>query len=359
MTVRPKSNPAGGRFEHPIRDHFDHRRLLTVVLALAVLAATVAVGCGEKSEDGAGGAERLDLALDFFINPDHVGIFVAQEAGYFEDAGLEVQPRVPSDPSAPIKLVAAGQVDLAISYEPEVMLARDQGLDVVAVGALVQKPLTSLISLPAARIADPSDLAGKTVVTAGIPYQAAYLETILQSSGVAPDQVEQVDVGLNLLQPVLSGRADAMFGGFRNIEGVQLELDGRDPAITPVDELGIPTYDELVLVASGSRLEQDPEAIRLFLAALERGTANAAADPAAATDALLEASSELDPKLTLAEVRETLPLLEPPRGEPFGYMDPREWERFAGFLADQGQIGSRPAAEELLSNELLPGEIPE
>ena len=336
------------------------KTLLTPMIALAVLVSSLAAGCGEKPEDGGGGEpEQLDLALDFFINPDHAPIFSAEQAGYFEDAGLEVNPRVPSDPSAPIRLVAAGQVDLAISYEPEVMLARDQGLDVVAVGALVQEPLTSLISLPEAKISEPADLAGKTVVTAGIPYQAAYLETILQRNGVDPNQVEQVDVGLNLLQPVLSGRADAMFGGFRNIEGVQLELEGLDPVVAPVDTLGIPTYDELVLVASGSRLEEDPEAIRLFLAALERGAAEAAADPQAATDALLEASDELDPKLTLAEVRETLPLFEPPEGRPFGYMDPAEWERFAGFLADRGQIENRYSADEVLSNELLPGEIPE
>lgn len=335
-------------------------KLLTLTIALAILPASLAAGCGEKSEDGAGAEpEQLDLALDFFINPDHAPIFSAEQAGYFEDAGLEVSSRVPSDPSAPIRLVAAGQVDLAISYEPEVMLARDQGLDVVAVGALVQEPLTSLISLPEAKISGPADLAGKTVVTAGIPYQAAYLETILQRNGVEPGQVEQVDVGLNLLQPVLSGRADAMFGGFRNIEGVQLELDGRDPVVAPVDTLGIPTYDELVVVASGSRIEEDPEAIRLFLAALERGADDAAADPKAATDALVEASEELDPELTLAEVRETLPLFEPPKGQPFGYMDPAEWERFAGFLADRGQIETRYTADEVLTNELLPGEIPE
>jgi len=325
-----------------------------------VAVAALATGCGEKSEDAAGGsAERFDLALDFFINPDHAGIYTALERGYFTDAGLDVKPRVPSDPSAPIKQVAAGRVDLAISYEPEVMLARDQGLDVVAVGALVQEPLTSLISLPEAKIKTPADLKGKRVVTAGIPYQTAYLETILRENGVDPGEVEQIDVGLNLLQPVLSGRADAMFGGFRNIEGVQLELDDKRPSIEPVNELGIPTYDELVLVARGEQVAEDPEAIRLFIAALERGTEAAREDPAFAVDALLEASPELDRKLTAAEVDVTLPLFFPPAGKPFGFMDPGEWADFAGFLADQGQIEARPETEELLTNDLLPGEIPE
>lgn len=332
-----------------------------VRLAAAALAATVLLaGCGEKAAGPPSAEpERFELALDFYINPDHAGVFSALENGYFADAGLDVRPRVPSDPAAPIKQVAAGRVDLAISYEPEVMLARDQGLDVVAVAALVQRPLTSMISLPEAGIREPADLEGKTVVTAGIPYQAAYLETILREAGVDPADVEQVDVGLNLMQPVLSGRADAMFGGFRNVEGVQLELEDERPRVVPVDELGIPSYDELVLVARGDTVREDPGAIRLFIAALERGTDDAIRDPRAATEALLDASPELEQKLTLAQVRETVRFFRPPQSRPFGWMAPQEWERFAGFLADRGQIEARPGAGELLTNELLPGEIPQ
>jgi putative hydroxymethylpyrimidine transport system substrate-binding protein len=334
-------------------------RRSTLIAVAAIAGALIATGCGEKSDEPTGEPDQFDLALDFFINPDHAGIYMALERGYFADAGLDVKPRVPSDPSAPIKQVAAGRVDLAISYEPEVMLARDQGLDVIAVAAIVQEPLTSLISLPDAKIREPADLEGKRVVTAGIPYQTAYLETILNDAGVDPDDVEQIDVGLNLLQPVLSGRADAMFGGFRNVEGVQLEERGENPRIVPVNRLGIPDYDELVLVARDEQVAEDPETIRLFIAALERGTVDAREDPQAATDALLEASPELERKLTLAEVRETVPLFFPPRGQPFGFMDPSEWGAFAGFMADQGQIQTRLGTKELLTNELLPGEIPE
>ena len=93
---------------------------------------------------------RSTLALDFYVNPDHAGIYTALERGYFDDAGLDVEPQVPSDPSAPIRQVAAGRADLAISYEPEVLLAQDQGLPVIAVAAIVHRPLTSLISLPEA-----------------------------------------------------------------------------------------------------------------------------------------------------------------------------------------------------------------
>jgi putative hydroxymethylpyrimidine transport system substrate-binding protein len=251
-------------------------------------------------------------------------------------------------------------VDLAISYEPEVLLARDQGLPVTAVAAIVPQPLTSLISLPEAGIEDATDLGGKTIATAGIPYQADFLDSILSAEGLSLDDVEQVDVGLNLLPAVLSGRADAMLGGFLNVEGVDLAEREKDPRVVPVDELGIPTYDELVLVANSDRAADDPELLRLFIAALERGTREAVDDPEAATEAVLAAGDGLDPKLTRAEIDATLPLLLPERAsQPFGYMNGREWERFAGFFADRGLIGTRPQASELLTNELLPGEIPE
>ena len=334
------------------------RRLGLIALLVALIAA-IATGCGEKSEDGPASAEDFDLALDFFINPDHVGIFQGLEAGYFADAGLNVRPRVPSDPSAPIKQVAAGQADLAISYEPEVMLAREQGLDVVAVGAIVKQPLTSMIWLGDSDITSVADLAGGTIATAGIPYQAAFLEKILRDAGLEPDDVKQVDVGLNLLPAILSGRADALLGAFLNVEGVELQRRGKDPAIMPVDELGIPTYDELVLVASGERLREDPEAIRLFIAALERGTRDAAADPDRATETLLSASEDLDPGLTRAEVRTTLPLLLPPEGVQYGLMDAAQWNDFAGFMADEGLTEGRLDTGELLTNDLLPGPIPD
>ena len=334
-------------------------RALAATLGLVATLA-LAAGCGEKEEPmGGAEAQPLELALDFYVNPDHAGIYAALENGRFEEAGLAVTPRVPSDPAAPIKLVAAGRADLAISYEPEVLIARDQGQPVVAIAALVPTPLTSLISLPEAKIDSPSDLRGTTIATAGIPYQQVFLDAILQEERIDPGDVQTQNVGLGLLPAVLSGRADAMLGGFRNVEGVDLAERGLRPRVVPVDELGIPTYDELVLVANSDRVEDDPEAIRLFLAALEQGTRDALKDPGAATEAVLAAGDGLDPKLTAAEIEATLPLLMPESKQPYGYMNERRWEEFAGFLADEGVIETLPEIDDVLTNELLPGEIPE
>jgi putative hydroxymethylpyrimidine transport system substrate-binding protein len=330
-------------------------------LAIAVLTACLLAACGEKSEDpGRGEARQLRVALDFYVNPDHAGLFEAAERGYFDEAGLDVETEVPSDPSAPIRQVAAGRADLAISYEPEVILAHDQGLPVKAVAAIVPRPLTSLIWLRETGIRDVADLDGKTIATAGIAYQSVFLEQILGRADLVPDDVHETSVGLNLLPAVLSGSADAMLGGFSNVEGVDLELRGRDPVVVPVDRLGIPTYDELVLVANSDELAENAEPIRLFIAALEHGTRVAARDPAGATETILDAGDGLDPELTNAEIDRTLPLLLPKEGgHPYGYMDPKAWERFAGFFADNGLIDSRPSADDLLTNEYLPGQIPD
>jgi len=331
-------------------------------IALVVLTLTLLLAaCGEKSEEPSGERQDFSLTLDFYPNPDHAGIYMAEKLGYFEEAGLDVSIDAPSDPAAPVKLVAAGRTDLAISYEPEVALAREQGLDVVAVGALVNQPLTSMIWLGKSGIKGVGDLKGKTIATAGIPYQDKFLETILARVQLTPDDVKAVNVGFGLLPALLGGSAQAMLGGFRNVEGVDLRERGKAPVVTPVDQLGVPTYDELVFVANREELEADPDKFRLFLAALERGTEAAVEQPAEATKAIIEANPDLEPKLATAEVEATLPLLGARTGDqPYGYMDPKEWEAFAGWMRDNGLIQQLPKTGELLDNSYLPsGEIPE
>jgi putative hydroxymethylpyrimidine transport system substrate-binding protein len=147
-----------------------------------------------------------------------------------------------------------------------------------------------------------------------------------------------------------------MLGGFLNVEGVDLQLRGKDPTVIPVDKLGIPTYNELVLVANSDTLDDKSEDLRLFLEALERGTKAAVADPAGATKDVLEAGKGLDPKITAAEVRKTLPLLLPKDTKhPYGYMDPSQWQEFAQFFADNGEIKALPQIDDVLTNDLLPG----
>jgi putative hydroxymethylpyrimidine transport system substrate-binding protein len=330
----------------------------TLAAALAVTALAVAGGaCGEKKEDASGAPARhsLDLVLDWFPNPDHVAIYEARKKGYFDQVGLDVKPHVPSDPAAPIKQVAAGRADLAISYEPEVLLAREQGLPVVAVGALVQRPLTSLIATRKSGVRSVGDLRGKRVGTAGIPYQSAYLETILARAHVPKSSVKETNVGASLLPAMLSGKVDATLGGFWNVEGVELRARGRKPWIAPVDKLGVPDYDELVLVANADKLDSKRDDLRLFVSALARGAQEARKNPAEATSALLDANRDLKRKETATSVRLTIPALFPSGGKPWGYLDPVAWRNYGGWMVSNGVLKRLPSIQSAISNDLLPG----
>jgi putative hydroxymethylpyrimidine transport system substrate-binding protein len=328
----------------------------SLLLAVLAAAALVAAGCGEKEDvTEPKGSKQLELLLDFFPNADHAGIYAAQAGGHFEAAGLEVKIRQPSDPAAVIKQVAAGRVDVAISYEPEVLRARDKGLRVVSVGALVQEPLTSIISLPRGDIRRPADLEGKTVGTAGIDYQSAFLRTILLEAGVKPDTVKERNVGQGLNAALLTRKVDATLGSFWNYEGTELRLQKRKPRIIRVQRAGVPSYNELVFVANEDALERDEDKIRAFVGAVSRGTRELRSDPDRAIDGLLEANPDLDPKLQLAVVNVTLPLFFPPEGKPFGYQDPGQWNDFAAWMRENELLTKTPDAGGAFTNDLLPG----
>ena len=331
------------------------RRLACLAALLPALTLALA-GCGEK-EDALEptGSKRVELMLDYFPNADHAGIYAAQAAGYFEQAGLDVAIRQPPDPAAPIKQVAAGRVDLAISYEPEVLRARDLGVNVVSIGAIVQKPLTSIISLPEAKIREPADLRGKTVGTAGIDYQSAYLQTILADAGVPANSVRERNVGFAFSPALITGKIDAALGAFWNYEGTELRLRGKKPRIIRVEDAGVPTYNELVLVANEDALERDASKIRAFIGAVSRGTRDLRADPDAAIDGLLEANPDLDPELQRAVVEVTLPLFFPPAGKPFGWQSPLEWDAFAAWMEDNQLLENPADPQASYDNELLPG----
>jgi putative hydroxymethylpyrimidine transport system substrate-binding protein len=333
-------------------------RLLVALAAVALLAGGAAA-CGEKSESVDGGVEvhSLDLTLDWFPNPDHVAIYQALARDYFRDVGLDVRPRVPSDPAAPIKQVAAGRTDVAISYEPEVFLARAQGLPVVAVAALVQRPLTSLIATRKSGVRAVRELRGKRVGTAGIPYQEAYLKTILRRADVPESSVKITNVGASLLPAMLSGKVDATLAAFWNVEGVELRQRGARPWIVPVDRLGVPDYDELVLVANADELEERRDDLRLFVSAVARGARAARDNPRGAADALLDANDDLRARPTRASVRLTIPTLFPEkRDRPFGFMDPVEWRNYGGWMVDNGLLEDLPDVSAASTNDLLPGE---
>lgn len=333
-------------------------RLTLLAGALTALALGLAA-CGEKQDaTSAGGPGKpLTLLLDYLPNADHSGIYAAQAEGDFRRAGLDVKIQTPGNAAEPLKVLAAGKVDLAISYEPEVLLARARGLHLVSVGAIVQRPLTSIISLGPKHIGRPADLRGKRVGTAGIPYQQAYLNTILRRARVPVSSVKVTDVGFNLVPATLSGKVDATLGGYWNYEALQLAEKGKRPHVIRVDRAGVPTYDELVVVARTSTLATHGQQVRSFMQALGRGYALARRDPAKAVGDLVAANPDLDRKLQLASVKATRSIYFPASAkQPFGYQDPRRWHAFGVWMYRHGLLERAPHAENALTNEFLAGQ---
>jgi putative hydroxymethylpyrimidine transport system substrate-binding protein len=327
--------------------------------ALAATCLLVLAGCGAKQDVlSAPGTRPFAVMLDWFPNADHAPLYAAIAHGDFRAAGLDVKPIVPSQTDEPLKLLAAGKVDMAISYEPELLLARDQGLKLVSVGALVQSPLTSIIALPRGHVNSVAELHGKTVGTAGIPYQAAMLKAALHGAHVNPASVHEVNVGFDLVPAMLSGKVDATLGGYWNYEAIQLALQHRQPTVIPINRAGVPTYTELVLVVREGEARAGGQDLRAFLQALTRGEREVRADPAAAAKLIVAANPSLDRRLQLESIRRTLPAATPadPR-HPYGWQEPAAWAAFAGWMFSHGLIQHAPGAElPPFTNEYLPGQ---
>jgi putative hydroxymethylpyrimidine transport system substrate-binding protein len=331
---------------------------LIPVLALALALAA----CGEKQDtltSSPSNANSVSVMLDWFPNADHVGLYQAIAAGEFSQAGLSVHVEVPSDPSSPLQLLNAGKVDFAISYEPEVMLARDQGEPLVSVAALVQEPLTSIVSVGPKHIKTVRDLRGKTIGDAGIPYQHAYLTTILAHAGVPANTVKEVNVGDGLVPAMLSGKVDATLGAYWNYEAIQLQQLGKHPNVIHMDQVGVPTYDELVLVVRRSLLSNNINLVRRFVQALGRGYEAVRADPVAAVDHLLAANPDagLSQKLQLASVRATLPHYFPSDpADPWGFQNQSQWNAYGEWMLKEHLITNPNAAADASTNEVLAGQ---
>jgi putative hydroxymethylpyrimidine transport system substrate-binding protein len=321
------------------------RRLCTIFLIL------LAAGCGGSGETSSGGAPPLQdvsLQLDWYPNPDHVGVFAGIDRGMFARHGLRVSVHTPSDVADPLKLVAAGRVDLGISYEPELFFAQQEDAPVVAVAAIVPRALNSIIARGDEGVHSLADLRGRTIGEDGSKSTAAYVDTVLRHAGLDPQHdVHPVNVGFNLVPALLGGKVDAIAGAFQNIEGAQLQARGVDPVVFPVDRYGVPTYDELVLVANRDRLSSDADYRRrtqAFVAGLSTATAWARSHPDEALAVMRRHSSRDDRGVLGVSVPATLRLLDT------SSLDPAAWTAFGDWMYRQGLLDRQPNGAELVAD---------
>ncbi len=322
-------------------------------LLVAVAAILLVAPLGVATSWATQGMTQVTVALDWYPNANHAGLFLAEGRGYFAAEGLDVELYTPADPTVVLQTVGAGRDTLGISYQTDVLLARAAGVPVVSVAALVQRPLLGIMSLSERGIGRPRDLVGKTVGYPGIPSQQAFLATMLEADGASLADVELVDVGFNLVPAVVGGRVDAVMGAYWTHETILAEREGHPVDLLRVEEWGVPPYYELVLTASDETVANDPETVRRFLRAAQRGYAEAVADPDAALDALAAASPELDRAVEV----EGLALLAPvwTEGVPaFGTQTPERWRRYAAWMADRGLIPATLDPDAAFTTALLP-----
>jgi putative hydroxymethylpyrimidine transport system substrate-binding protein len=270
--------------------------------------------------------------LDWFLNPDHATLVIAEKLGLFKKAGLEVALIEPSNPNDPPKLVAAGKADIAISYQPQLHLQHAAGLPLTRIATVVATPLTTLLVLADGPIKKISDLKGKKVGFSVGGFEDAILSAMLEKHGLKSSDVELVNVNFSLSPSLISGQVSAVIGAYRNFELNQMDIVGRPGKAFYVEEEGVPGYDELIVVANNANLG-DP-ALAAFVAALEAATQFAINHPTAAWEIFKSYKKGLDDELNKRAFRDTLPrfALRP------GAMDTGRYQRFAAFLVERGLI---------------------
>jgi putative hydroxymethylpyrimidine transport system substrate-binding protein len=284
-------------------------------------------------------SEKMTVVLDWFINPDHGPLFIALEKGYFSRRGLDVRFQVPSNPNDPPKLVAAKSADIAVSYQPQHYLHVDQGLPLVRIATLVATPLNTLVVLADSDIKNLAQLKGKTVGYSIGGFETVILKVMLESQGLSLDAVKLVNVNFSLSPSLFSKSTDAVIGAFRNFELNQMDIEGRPGRAFYVEEYGIPSYDELILVAR----RDDIKALkfRKFVDALEEGVRFLVNHPKNSWELFVRGRKDLDSQLNRLAWRDTLCrfALRP------GALDRARYQRFAKFLKKQGLIKKIPQLE--------------
>ena len=265
--------------------------------------------------------DKMTLLLDWFINPDHGPIIIAKEKGYFSDQNLEIEIIAPADPSAPPKLVAAGQADLAVSYQPQLHLQLTQGLPLIRVGTLVATPLNCLLVLENGPIKTPQSLSGKKIGFSVAGVEEILLSAILEKYGVKLEDVELVNVNFSLSPSLMSGQVDAVIGAFRNFELNQMKIENVPGKCFFLEEEGVPPYDELIYVANSKNI--DKEKIRKFLKATELATQFIINNPEESWKIFASTSKELDDQLNKMAWADTIPrfALRPPAFDSGRYLE--------------------------------------
>ncbi|PWL19291.1 ABC transporter ATP-binding protein [Falsochrobactrum shanghaiense] len=309
------------------------KKLIFAALFSATLSAALTTGAQAN--------DKLKLILDWYVNPDHGPIIVAEKLGYFTDAGLDVEIIAPADASVPPKMVAAGQADLAISYQQQVHLDVHADMPLIRVGTLVDSPLNCLMVRDDGSVNEIADLEGRKIGFSVAGVEEVLLETILGGHGVKMSDVELINVNFSLAPALMSKQVDAVMGAYRNVELNQMEIEGVKGKCFFVEEEGVPVYDELVYVANKDRLEKDK--ISRFLGATEKAAQFIVNHPDKGYALFSSYSSELKDELNQRAWKDTVARFSRAPAS----LDHGRWSRYEAYLHENGLVPSILPVEQL------------
>ena len=327
------------------------KRILSVLLVCVLLLC----GCSTSKDNGnSNELKELDVVLDWYPNALHAFMYVAIEKGYYEEEGLKVNIRFPSNANDAISLVAAGQADIGLYYQQDVIQARaNQNVPVKSIGAVVQGPLNIVLSLKDKNITTAEDLVGKTIGYAGTELSEALIRSIMDHVGADYSDVTMIDVGFDLMSSMTTGNVDATIGCLVNHEVPQMEEEGFSVNWFALDEYGVPTYYEGVFLANDDAIENDSETLKAFLRASAKGFADMKEDPEEALQILLANQNEENFPLSETVERESLEVLLPmmeTADAAFLSQSDACWQENMDWMLEQGLISETVALDEVRIN---------
>lgn len=291
--------------------------------------------------------EKVSLLLDWFVNPDHAAIIIAQQKGFFEKNNLQVEILEPADPSMPPKLVAAKKADLAVDYQPQLQMQVSEGLPLVRIATLVNSPLNSLVVLKDSGINKIEDLKGKKIGYSVSGFEIALLDSMLKSANLSEKDVELINVNFSLSPSLMSKQVDAVIGAFRNFELNQLKLEKQEGIAFLPENYGVPKYDELIVVANKDTISQVK--YKNFVKSLQEATNYLKENPEKSWEAFISYKpKELDNELNRLAWADTLPYLA---ANP-AVFDKEVYNQMADFMKQNKLIKTLPNLDEY-AQELL------
>lgn len=301
----------------------------------------LALTLGLATASGVHAADKLNVMLEWFVNPDHAPMVIARENGLFEKAGLDVTLVPPADPSIVPRAVASGQADIGIHYQPNLYLDRDAGLDLVRFGTLVETPLNSVTVLADGPVKTIADLKGRKIGFSVSGFEQVMLSRMLENAGLKMSDVELINVNFALTPSLISGKVDATIGGFRNFEHMQMKQEGAAARAFFPEENGVPVYDELIYVTRSEMLKDDR--LKRFLGAVEEGAIWMTNHPDEAWQLFIKAYPNLDDALNRQAWIDTLPRF----AKRPAALDHERYARFGAFLAENGLIKQAPDVKDV------------